>query len=87
MKSIVIFTKDFANKKKGEEFECGSLLASDLVRKDKVAKFKETEEFLAARKEAKEILAKDKKRMAHTAARNKRKADAVTQAQCSSTNQ
>ena len=36
----VIFTKDFATKKKGDEFTCDSMLASQLVRGDKVAKFK-----------------------------------------------
>lgn len=37
----IIFTKDFATKKKGDEWTCDSLLASQLVRGDKVAKFKE----------------------------------------------
>ena len=36
----VIFTKDFATKKKGDEWACDSLLASHLVRVDKVAKYK-----------------------------------------------
>lgn len=32
------FTKDFATKKKGETWECGSQLATKLIRKSKVAK-------------------------------------------------
>ncbi len=32
------FTKDFANKKKGAVLECNSQLASQLIRKSKVAK-------------------------------------------------
>ena len=39
MKTIV-FTKDFATKKKGDEWVCDSQLASNLVRRKKVAKFK-----------------------------------------------
>lgn len=35
----VKFTKDFANKKKGEVFKCDGQLASHLVRVDKVAEF------------------------------------------------
>ena len=35
----VIFTKDFAGKKKGDKWACDSLLASQLVRVDKVAKY------------------------------------------------
>lgn len=35
----VEFTKDFATKKKGDSFTCDGMLASRLVRKDKVAKF------------------------------------------------
>jgi len=34
----VVFIKDFATKKKGEEWACDSLLASHLIRVDKVAK-------------------------------------------------
>lgn len=37
------FTKDFANRKKGETWSCDGMLASQLVRVDKVAKFKEEE--------------------------------------------
>jgi hypothetical protein len=39
----VIFTKDFANRKKGDEFTCDTMLASHLVNKDKVAKYKTKE--------------------------------------------
>jgi len=39
MKAI-IFTKDFATKKKGDELTCDGMLASHLVRVAKVAKFK-----------------------------------------------
>lgn len=35
----VEFTKDFANKKKGEFLSCDGMLASQLVRIDKVAKY------------------------------------------------
>jgi len=35
----VVFTTDFANKKKGEVFECNSLLASQLINGDKVAEY------------------------------------------------
>jgi len=41
MKLKVKFTKKFANKKKGDEAEYDSQLASQLVRNDKVAKFVE----------------------------------------------
>lgn len=34
----VVFTKDFANKKKGDSFECDGMLASQLINVDKVAK-------------------------------------------------
>jgi hypothetical protein len=37
---IVVFNKDFANKKKGDEFECDSQLASHLVHTDQVAEYK-----------------------------------------------
>jgi len=40
MKKTVIFTKDFADRKKDSEFTCDSMLASHLVNKDKVAKYK-----------------------------------------------
>lgn len=40
----VIFIKDFAKKKKGDEGRYDSLLASRLVHKDKVAKYKPVEE-------------------------------------------
>ena len=32
------FTKDFATKKKGDVWECDSMLAHNLINKDKVAK-------------------------------------------------
>lgn len=35
----VEFTKDFATKKKGDKWRCDGLLASQLVHKDKVAKY------------------------------------------------
>lgn len=35
------FTKDFATKKKGDGWECDGQLASQLVHKDKVAKYTE----------------------------------------------
>ena len=35
----VEFTKDFATKKKGDTWKCDSLLASQLVHVDKVAKY------------------------------------------------
>lgn len=35
------FTEDFANRKKGETWKCDGMLASQLVRVDKVAKFYE----------------------------------------------
>lgn len=40
MKKTVVFTKNFANKKKGDEFTCGSQLANNLVNRQKVAKYK-----------------------------------------------
>ncbi len=43
MKVLVEFTKDFANKKKGDKVSYDSMIASQLIRKDKVAKvFKES---------------------------------------------
>jgi hypothetical protein len=38
----VVFTKDFATKKKGDKFTCTGPLANILVRKDKVAKYTDT---------------------------------------------
>lgn len=38
----VVFTKDFANKSKGDEFTCDGMLASKLVNSDKVAKYKDS---------------------------------------------
>lgn len=38
---VVVFTKEFAGKKVGEEFECDSMLASTLINSDKVAVKKE----------------------------------------------
>lgn len=35
----VVFTSDFANKKKGDTFKCDSMLASHLVNIDKVATY------------------------------------------------
>lgn len=34
----VVFIKDFATKKKGDTMELGSMVASDLIHKKKVAK-------------------------------------------------
>ena len=42
MKKLVEFTKDFAKKKKGDKGSYDSMLASRLVHKDKVAKYKTT---------------------------------------------
>lgn len=39
----VIFSTDFANRKKGDEFTCDTMLASQLVNRDKVAKYKTKE--------------------------------------------
>lgn len=39
MDRVIEFTKDFATKKKGDKWTCGSPLASLLVRRDKVAKY------------------------------------------------
>lgn len=38
MKVKIIFTSDFADKKKGDLFECNGMLASQLISHDKVAK-------------------------------------------------
>lgn len=37
------FTKDFATRKKGDTWKCDGLLASQLVHRDKVAKYVEAE--------------------------------------------
>lgn len=37
---VIVFIKDFATKKKGDELACDGQLASTLVRVKKVAKFK-----------------------------------------------
>lgn len=39
----IIFTADFATKKKGDIFTCDSMLASQLVNVDKVAKYNTVE--------------------------------------------
>ena len=39
MKREIIFTSDFATKKKGDKEKCDSMLASQLVNNDKVAKY------------------------------------------------
>lgn len=38
----IVFTKDFANKSKGDEFTCDGMLANKLITKDKVAKLKDS---------------------------------------------
>jgi hypothetical protein len=43
MKAEVVFTEDFATKKKGDNWLCDKQIASQLVNVDKVAKYKETE--------------------------------------------
>lgn len=48
------FTKDFANKNKGEKMKCDGQLASQLVRVDKVAKFTD------ARKTTNKVTKEDK---------------------------
>ena len=48
MKSVV-FTEDFATKKKGEVFKCDSQLASQLVNIDKVAKYESAKEVTEAK--------------------------------------
>lgn len=40
MKKEIIFTKDFANRKKDSSWSCDSMLASRLVNIEKVAKYK-----------------------------------------------
>ena len=37
-KVTIEFTKDFATKKKGDNWECNSMLASKLINRSKVAK-------------------------------------------------
>lgn len=49
-KSTIEFTEDFAGRKKGSGFECDSMLASQLVHKDKVAVY--TGESLEAQENA-----------------------------------
>lgn len=39
---LIEFTEDYATRKKGEKIEVDSLLASDLVRSEKVAKYVKT---------------------------------------------
>lgn len=46
----VIFTEDFATKKKGEVWLCDSMLAAQLVSVDKVAKYKDEPEVKKAKK-------------------------------------
>lgn len=55
-KGKIKFTEDFAAKKKGEEWECDSLLASQLVNKDKVAVY--VGESLEKQKQAEKEMAK-----------------------------
>jgi len=40
MKVTIVFTEDFATYKKGEETTIDSMIASSLIRQDKVAKLK-----------------------------------------------
>lgn len=44
------FTKDFATKKKGDLWECDGMLASQLVRVDKVAKYVSEKEVIGITK-------------------------------------
>jgi hypothetical protein len=55
----VKFTKDFADKKKGDVFKCDGQLASHLVRVDKVAEFTKADiaGLETAKKEAKKAAA------------------------------
>ena len=48
----VIFTEDFATKKKGETFICDGLLANTLVYHDKVAKYTNEEKVEKVEKKA-----------------------------------
>jgi len=50
----IIFTKDFATKKKGDKFSCDSILANQLVKIDKVAKYDNDEHQEELEKLAKE---------------------------------
>lgn len=40
----VVFIEDFAGKSKGDEFKCDSMLASQLVHVDMVAKYADVDE-------------------------------------------
>lgn len=51
----VIFIKDFAEKKKGDEGTYDSLLASALVHKDKVAKYKPVEDSASEKSVSEEL--------------------------------
>ncbi len=53
MKPEVVFTEDFATKKKGESWNCDKQLASQLVHIDKVAEYK--------KEKAKEVKPKENK--------------------------
>lgn len=39
----IVFTKDFATKKKGDAFSCTGILANQLAKVDKVAKYEDVE--------------------------------------------
>jgi hypothetical protein len=43
-KKTIKFTKDFANKLEGDKMECDGMLASQLVHRDKVAKYVDAKE-------------------------------------------
>jgi hypothetical protein len=49
----VKFTKDFADKKKGEVWECDDMLASHLIRVDEVAELVEGQDEVKPKKEPK----------------------------------
>ena len=53
MKKTIIFTKDFANREKGETLKCDSMLASHLVNRDKVAKYKTEKKTMKTQKNMK----------------------------------
>ena len=55
----VTFTDDFAIYKKGEDFTCDPMLASSLVREQKVAVYKDTEE-MPAESKANPVITKPK---------------------------
>ena len=75
------FTKDFAGRKKDEEIQVDGLLASQLVRGDKVAKFTdEAERKAAAEKADKEREANKKKAKAELNARLKKEREAQKKA-------